>query len=56
MRRPVLNCREPRLLEMLDDPLVQAVMARDKVRRSEIVDLMRSVQARLDARPPHLAA
>jgi hypothetical protein len=56
MRRPDLNYREPRLREMLDDPLVQALMARDKVHRSEIVDLVRSVQARLDARPAHLAA
>jgi hypothetical protein len=56
MLRPDLNCREPRLREMLDDPLVQVLMARDKVRRSEIVELVRDVQARLDARPSHLGA
>jgi len=57
MRKPDLRfIREPRLRDMLDDPVVQAVMARDKVGRSEIIDLVRTVQARLDARPPHLAA
>jgi hypothetical protein len=57
MRKPDLRLiREPRLRDMLDDPVVQAVMARDKVGRSEIIDLVRNVQARLGARPPHLAA
>lgn len=57
MRKPSLRfVREPRLLDMLDDPVVQAVMNRDKVERSEIVDLVRSVRARLEARASHLAA
>jgi len=57
MRKPSLRfVHEPRLLDMLDDPVVQAVMNRDKVERSEIVDLVRSVRARLEARSPHLAA
>ena len=55
MRKPSLRfVREPRLLDMLDDPVVQAVMNRDKVERAEIVELVRDVQARLEAR--HLAA
>lgn len=57
MRKPTLRLiREPRLRDMLDDPVIQAVMARDNVRRTEIIDLVRNVRARLDARPPHLAA
>ena len=57
MRKPTLRfIREPRLRDMLDDPVVQAVMARDKVRRSEIIDLVRSVRARIEAGPPDLAA
>lgn len=57
MRKPSLRfVREPRLLDMLDDPVVQAVMTRDKVERAEIVDLVRSVQARLEARSSELAA
>jgi hypothetical protein len=57
MRKPALRfIREPRLHDMLEDPIVRAVMARDKVRKSEIIDLVRTVQARLEARPPHLAA
>lgn len=52
MRKPTLRfIREPRLHDMLDDPVVQAVMARDKVRRSEIIDLVRSVRARIEAGP-----
>jgi hypothetical protein len=35
---------EPSLAEVLDDPLVQAVMARDGVERSEIEDLAQSVR------------
>lgn len=41
---------EPRLDEMLSDPVVQAIMARDGVERDEIVDLVASVQERRDAR------
>lgn len=57
MRKTSLRfVREPRLLDMLDDPVVQAVMNRDKVERAEIVELVRDVQARLEARSQHLAA
>lgn len=38
---------EPRLDDMLDDPVVQAMMARDGVERDEILDLAASVQERL---------
>jgi hypothetical protein len=36
---------EPSLDEMLDDPVVQAVMAQDGVERQEIVDLVASIQS-----------
>lgn len=36
---------EPSLEEMLDDPVVQAVMAQDGVERQEIVDLVASIQS-----------
>ncbi len=37
---------EPALDEMLDDPVVQAVMDRDGVERGHILDLAASVQER----------
>jgi hypothetical protein len=37
---------EPELDEVLDDPVVQAVMARDGVARGEILDLVSAVQER----------
>ena len=40
-----LDC-EPELNEMLDDPVMQAVMACDGVERDEILDLASSVQER----------
>ena len=36
---------EPSLEEMLDDPVIQAVMAQDGVERQEIVDLVASIQS-----------
>lgn len=36
---------EPSLEEMLDDPVVQAVMAQDGVERQELVDLVASLQS-----------
>lgn len=36
---------EPSLEEMLDDPVVQAVMVQDGVERQEIVDLVASLQS-----------
>ena len=38
---------EPSLDEMLDDPVIQAVMAQDRVERQEIVDLVASIQSAL---------
>lgn len=38
---------EPRLADVLEDPVILAVMARDGVRRAEMDDLVRSVQQRL---------
>jgi hypothetical protein len=35
---------EPSLEEMLDDPVIQAVMSQDGVGRQEIVDLVASLQ------------
>jgi hypothetical protein len=45
-RHPCLDF-EPQLDEMLDDPVVQAVMARDGVERDELLDLVSAVQERL---------
>ena len=36
---------EPSLEDMLDDPVIQAVMAQDGVERQEIVDLVASIQS-----------
>jgi hypothetical protein len=36
---------EPSLDEMLDDPVIQAVMTQDGVERQEIVDLVASLQS-----------
>jgi len=45
-RRRVLDFDgEPSLEEMLDDPVIQAVMAQDGVERQEIVDLVASIQS-----------
>jgi len=39
---------EPSLDEMLDDPVIQAVMARDGVARGEIEDLVAAIHARFE--------
>ncbi len=36
---------EPSLEELLDDPVIQAVMVQDGVERQEIVDLVASIQS-----------
>ncbi len=36
---------EPSLEDLLDDPVIQAVMAQDGVERQEIVDLVASIQS-----------
>ncbi len=46
-RKAYLDAHEPRLAEVLDDPVIQAVMARDGVDRHAIVDLALAVRARL---------
>jgi len=38
---------EPRLAEVLDDPMVLAVMARDGIGRAEMVELVHAVQQKL---------
>jgi hypothetical protein len=43
-RRNGRDLNEPSLNEMLDDPVVQVVMARDGVKRREIVALMGRLQ------------
>lgn len=49
--RDVVLHDEPRLADMLDDPVIQAVMARDRVARNDILDLILSMRARLDRIP-----
>ena len=44
-----LSDDEPRLQDVLDDPVVQAMMARDGVGRDEIVDLALAVRAKFAA-------
>ena len=53
MRRHDLH-REPALSEMLADPVIQAVMARDNVQASAIVELFRALRDRCET--PALAA
>jgi hypothetical protein len=43
--------REPTVEEALADPVVQAVMARDRVSRDDVLHVVRAAQARL--RAPH---
>jgi hypothetical protein len=38
---------EPHLADVLDDPMIQAVMTRDGIGRSEMVDLVHAVQQKL---------
>lgn len=53
MRKHDLH-REPCLSEMLDDPVIQAMMARDNVERVAIVELFRTMRDRVEV--PALAA
>ena len=47
--RPVVGLDdEPSLVELLDDPVIQAVMAQDGVAREEIIDLVASIQSSFD--------
>jgi hypothetical protein len=41
---------EPRLDDVLDDPVIQAVMTRDGVERDDIVDLAVAVREKFGAR------
>ena len=47
-----LNCREPRLEEMLADPIVRAVMEADGVDPGELDAELRQIAALLDATRP----
>lgn len=38
---------EPRLAEVLDDPMILALMARDGIGRAEMVELVHAVQQKL---------
>jgi len=38
---------EPRLTEVLDDPMILAVMARDGIGRAEMVELVHAAQQKL---------
>ena len=40
---------EPRLDEVLEDPMILAMMARDGIRRTEMADLVCAVRKRLAA-------
>jgi len=53
MRKHDLH-REPHLSEMLQDPVIQAVMARDNVEATTIVELFRALRDRFET--PALAA
>lgn len=48
MRRPWKAALdyEPRIDDMLDDPVIKALMDRDGVRRGDLVDLILAVKAR----------
>ena len=46
-RNSYLCSDEPRLDEVLDDPVILAVMARDGIRRAELVDLVHAVRKKL---------
>ena len=41
---------EPTITELLDDPVIEAVMARDGVARADLVHLIDEVRGRLDQR------
>ncbi len=43
--------REPCLVEMLDDPVIQALMTRDNVERLAIIELIRTMRDRYEAQP-----
>lgn len=41
---------EPRLDEVLEDPMIRAVMARDGIRPAEMADLVQAARKKLGAR------
>ncbi len=45
---------EPSLEELLDDPVIQAVMACDRVEREDLLDIVVSARARLSDQNPHV--
>jgi hypothetical protein len=38
---------EPTLAELIDDPMVRAVMARDRVSRERLIDVIQAAQKRM---------
>lgn len=46
--------REPSLTEMLADPIVRAVMARDGITKDELKGLIGAVQGKLASNPRHV--
>ncbi len=49
--RKLRSDEEPRLADILDDPVMLAVMARDRITREDLLAQIEAVQARL-ARTP----
>lgn len=47
---------EPPLHDLLDDPVIQAVMRRDRVDRTDVLDLVLSMRERLAGTEPAAAA
>ena len=45
--RSYLCSDEPRLAEVLDDPMIRTVMARDGIGHAEMVELVHAVQQKL---------
>ena len=46
-RNSCLCSDEPRLAEVLDDPMILAVMARDGIGRAEMIELLHAAQQKL---------
>jgi hypothetical protein len=49
-RRPRRLDQEPTIRELLDDPVIEAIMARDGVARADLVHLIDEVRGRLTRR------
>ncbi|MBL8806937.1 MAG: hypothetical protein JNN22_08840 [Rhodospirillales bacterium] len=49
--RKLRSDEEPRLSEILDDPVIHAVMARDRITREDLLAQIAAVRERLAAAP-----